>query len=160
VASKLDSVGTPATYWAYCTSRGCWQTSVEKLLEWELAGETKKSEKTAPKPLFDHIFHTAWQWSKPGPPQWESGDWFPELRHGYWIQVRYTTVDRNQRQSYVLLFYTTNKSFYLTMLSQLHGSRDSAVGRATGYGLYDREVGVRVPLGSRIFTSPCSPDRL
>jgi hypothetical protein len=36
----------------------------------------------------------------------------------------------------------------------------SAVGIATHYGLDDREVGVRVPVGSRIFTSPCCPDRL
>jgi hypothetical protein len=39
-------------------------------------------------------------------------------------------------------------------------SRDSAVGIATGYGLDDREVGIRVPVGSRIITSPCCPDRL
>jgi hypothetical protein len=38
-------------------------------------------------------------------------------------------------------------------------SRDSAVGIATGYGLDDWEFGVRVPVGSRIFTSPCRPDR-
>jgi hypothetical protein len=38
--------------------------------------------------------------------------------------------------------------------------RDSAVGITTGYGLDDREVGVRVPVGSRIFSSPCRPDRL
>jgi hypothetical protein len=38
-------------------------------------------------------------------------------------------------------------------------SRDSAVNIATGYALDDRLVGVRVPVGSRIFTSPCSPDR-
>jgi hypothetical protein len=31
---------------------------------------------------------------------------------------------------------------------------------STGYGLDDREVGVRVPVGSRIITSPCRPDRL
>jgi hypothetical protein len=36
----------------------------------------------------------------------------------------------------------------------------SAVGIATGYGMDDREVGVRVPVGSRILTSPCRPDRL
>jgi hypothetical protein len=36
-------------------------------------------------------------------------------------------------------------------------SRDSAVGIATGYGL---EVGVRVPVGSRIFSSPRGPDWL
>jgi hypothetical protein len=39
------------------------------------------------------------------------------------------------------------------------GSRDSAVGIATGYGLEDWEVGVWVPVWSRIFTSPCRPDR-
>jgi hypothetical protein len=39
-------------------------------------------------------------------------------------------------------------------------SRDSAVGIATGYGLDDREVGVRVPVVSGIYTSPCDPDRL
>jgi hypothetical protein len=39
-------------------------------------------------------------------------------------------------------------------------SRDSAVGIATGYGLDDRGVGVRVPVGSTIFSSPCRPDRL
>jgi hypothetical protein len=38
-------------------------------------------------------------------------------------------------------------------------SRDSSVGTAPDYGL-DRGVGVRVPLGSRIFSSPRRPDRL
>jgi hypothetical protein len=35
--------------------------------------------------------------------------------------------------------------------------RDSV---ATGYGLDDRGIGVRVPVGSRVFSSPCRPDRL
>jgi hypothetical protein len=39
-------------------------------------------------------------------------------------------------------------------------SLDSAVGIAAGYELDDRAVGVRVPVGSRIFTSPCCPDHL
>jgi hypothetical protein len=38
--------------------------------------------------------------------------------------------------------------------------RDSAVGIATGYGLDDGGIGVRVPVGSRIFSSPRRPDRL
>jgi hypothetical protein len=38
-------------------------------------------------------------------------------------------------------------------------SRDSAVGIATGYGLDNREFGVRVPVGSRISSSPRRPDR-
>jgi hypothetical protein len=36
----------------------------------------------------------------------------------------------------------------------------SIVGIAMGYGLDDRGVGVRVLVESRIFTSPCCPDRL
>jgi hypothetical protein len=40
------------------------------------------------------------------------------------------------------------------------GSRDSVVGIATGYGLDDQEVGVRVPVGSRVFSSPHRPHRL
>jgi hypothetical protein len=36
----------------------------------------------------------------------------------------------------------------------------SVVGVATGYGLDDRGVGIRVPVGSSIFTSPYRPDRL
>jgi hypothetical protein len=42
----------------------------------------------------------------------------------------------------------------------LDRSRDSAVGLATGYGLDDRGVGVRVSVGSRIFSSLNRPDRL
>jgi hypothetical protein len=39
-------------------------------------------------------------------------------------------------------------------------SRDSAVGIATSYWMNDREVGVRVQVGSRIFSSPRRRDRL
>jgi hypothetical protein len=39
-------------------------------------------------------------------------------------------------------------------------SRDSSVCTATGYGLDDRGVGVRVPVGSRIFTSLSRSNRL
>jgi hypothetical protein len=39
-------------------------------------------------------------------------------------------------------------------------SRDNVVGIATGYGLDDRRVGVRVLVGSRIFSSARHPDRL
>jgi hypothetical protein len=44
--------------------------------------------------------------------------------------------------------------------SLLHKSRDSAVGIATRYRLDDQGVGVRVPVGARIFTFPCRPDWL
>jgi hypothetical protein len=39
-------------------------------------------------------------------------------------------------------------------------SRDCVVGIATGYGLDDRGAGVRIPVGSGIFSSPHRPDRL
>jgi hypothetical protein len=38
-----------------------------------------------------------------------------------------------------------------------NGVGDSVVGLATGYGLYDQEVVVRVPIGSRIFFFPRCP---
>jgi hypothetical protein len=38
-------------------------------------------------------------------------------------------------------------------------NRDSAVGIAIGYGLDDRGAGVRVMVGSRIFSFPRRPDR-
>jgi hypothetical protein len=50
--------------------------------------------------------------------------------------------------------------FQKTINSVLLRSRGSVAGIATGYGLDDREVGVRVPVGSRIFFSPNRPDRL
>jgi hypothetical protein len=42
----------------------------------------------------------------------------------------------------------------------LSRTRDSVVGITTGYRLDDRWIGVRVPVGSRIFSSPRRPDRL
>jgi hypothetical protein len=39
-------------------------------------------------------------------------------------------------------------------------SQDSVIGIATGYGLDKPGVGVQVPVGSRIFFSPCRPYRL
>jgi hypothetical protein len=37
---------------------------------------------------------------------------------------------------------------------------NNVVGTATGYDLDDRGIGVRLPVGSRIFSSPHRPDRL
>jgi hypothetical protein len=41
-----------------------------------------------------------------------------------------------------------------------HRSWDSVVGIATGYGMGDLRVAVRVPVGSKMFSSPSRPDRL
>jgi hypothetical protein len=67
------------------------------------------------------------------------------------------------RDSFVLMLplIEQNSGFNLnSFLTVFVRSRDSSVGIATGYGLDDRRLGVRVPVGSRIFSSPRSPDRL
>jgi hypothetical protein len=51
------------------------------------------------------------------------------------------------------------RNLHVLDLSQIKRSRDSVVGIATGYGLEDRGVGVRVPVRSTIFFSPGRPDR-
>jgi hypothetical protein len=51
------------------------------------------------------------------------------------------------------------RGWYVSVHVTIEG-RDSAVGIATGYGLDDGGVGVRVPVGSRIFPSPRRPYRL
>jgi hypothetical protein len=48
---------------------------------------------------------------------------------------------------------------YLLLYTYLR-SRDSLVGTATGYGLDDQWVGVRVPVRKLTFISSCCPDRL
>jgi hypothetical protein len=63
------------------------------------------------------------------------------------------------------LFYTNSTGFVKQakkLINPFHitRSRDSSVGIATGYGLDDSGVGVRVPLWSRIFSCPRRPDRL
>jgi hypothetical protein len=45
-------------------------------------------------------------------------------------------------------------------ITEISRIRDSFVGVATGYGLDDRGVGVRVPMRSRIFCTQRRPDRL
>jgi hypothetical protein len=54
-------------------------------------------------------------------------------------------------------------NIHFNIFSPLHiglRSRDSAVGIATGYGLNDRRVGVRAPVGPRMFSSSRRPERL
>jgi hypothetical protein len=67
----------------------------------------------------------------------------------------------------ILRWYSILYSFYIYINLMLNftmiiifGSWDSVVGIATGYGLDDRRVGVRIPEGSRSFSSLRRPDRL
>jgi hypothetical protein len=50
--------------------------------------------------------------------------------------------------------------FFKPGIKYPHPSQDSSVGTATGYGLDDRGVAVRVQGGSGIFSSPSRPDWL
>jgi hypothetical protein len=50
--------------------------------------------------------------------------------------------------------------FIFRLLRIFLGSRDSAVGIATGYGLDYQGGGSSSPGGAKIFTSPYRPDRL
>jgi hypothetical protein len=59
-----------------------------------------------------------------------------------------------------VIFSNTSTSVYLVKDCFIEKNRDSTVGTATGYGLNDRGVGVRVLMGARIFTSLSSPDLL
>jgi hypothetical protein len=63
--------------------------------------------------------------------------------------------------STVLHLYLRETSLYIFKVQCIEReSRDSAVGIATGYRLDVRGVGVRVPIGSRIFSFPRRQDRL
>jgi hypothetical protein len=68
------------------------------------------------------------------------------------------TVDEDARRrpqdmcQQLFLLFINYRGYYM--------NRDSAGGIVTGYWLDDRMVGIRVPAGSRIFTSPRRPDRL
>jgi hypothetical protein len=48
----------------------------------------------------------------------------------------------------------------INQVPSYYWSRDSAVGVVIDYGLDDQGVGVRVPVGSRIFSSPHRLDQL
>jgi hypothetical protein len=64
-----------------------------------------------------------------------------------------------QTTIYTVEFSTVLTLDFVTVLVHMR-SLDSSVGIATGYGLDDRGVGVRVPVGSRFFSSPRRPDWL
>jgi hypothetical protein len=56
----------------------------------------------------------------------------------------------------LLFSHLIQKVFFISFTFLM--SRDSAVGIATAYGLNDQEVGIQIPEGPRIFSSPRRPD--
>jgi hypothetical protein len=67
-------------------------------------------------------------------------------------------VQDDRKPSYTL--YTRNPLRIFRSVQAINRSPDSVVGIATSYGLRDRVDGVRVPVGSRIFSSARRPDQL
>jgi hypothetical protein len=76
----------------------------------------------------------------------------------FWILNEIGFNDLLFQESNVAKLMSYRESNYFSLY--LYRSRDSVVGVATSYGLDDRRVGVGVPVGSRIFSSPNRPDRL
>jgi hypothetical protein len=70
------------------------------------------------------------------------------------VQVKRCVLNKNRTLGNV----QKHNNCINTPSSQTFRSRDSVVGLATNYGLDDRGVEVRVPVGSKIFFSPRRPD--
>jgi hypothetical protein len=79
---------------------------------------------------------------------------------GQFKDLRNTSNNSNSLVKSVSWKYYSWKAIHFYVRHRIGWSRDSVVGIATGYGLDDQEVGVRVTVGSRIFSSPRRPDRL
>jgi hypothetical protein len=68
----------------------------------------------------------------------------------------------SQKNSYIYIYiyiynFESNPEGSFNQVTIKSRSRDSIVGIATGYGLVDRGVGVRVPVGSRILSTSSRP---
>jgi hypothetical protein len=97
-------------------------------------------------------------------PRWISTDKFSAqyIR----VPLNWHVKESNERLKKIYIYYS-DSNFYIIMKYSLYfaqvmctnRSRGSVVGIATGYGLDDRGVGVRVPVESIIFSSPRHPDR-
>jgi hypothetical protein len=72
-----------------------------------------------------------------------------------WLQFRSCPSKDLRSNVFILILSYFDYSCYQVIIR----SRDSVVGIATSYGLDDWGVGVRVPVGSRIFSSPNHPSR-
>jgi hypothetical protein len=79
-------------------------------------------------------------------------------KNGFWNAVSlYVCMCASQAPECSDAFYSYSVFVTLPVKDQ---SQDSAVGIATGYGLDDQGIGVRVSVGSKMFSSPQCPDRL
>jgi hypothetical protein len=82
--------------------------------------------------------------------------------HSLWVACWQSSASNTPLTSFdcvILLITRKIIILRLILIRSAFGSVRSAVGRTAGYGTDDGEVGVRVPMGSRIFTSSYRPDR-
>jgi hypothetical protein len=77
-----------------------------------------------------------------------------------WDRTRAAEVGSRRLTAWAMAWTWFFRTYLRISQSNIPRSRDSAVGIATGYRLDDRGVVVRVPEGSRIFSSPRRPNRL
>jgi hypothetical protein len=80
-------------------------------------------------------------------------------QNSLWSDPRYHGLRNIHTQSFTYI-HSPVIIIIIIIIIIISGSRDSSVGVATGYRLDGRGVGVRVPVGSRILSSPRRPDRL
>jgi hypothetical protein len=74
------------------------------------------------------------------------------------FEITLLSLSTRSKLSVVFFGPTVNAELVPKFHFAFHISRDSSVGIASSYGLDDRGVGVRVPVGSRLFSSPRRPD--
>jgi hypothetical protein len=80
-------------------------------------------------------------------------------KHGSWKKKTASRAWQTRLHNSDIMYVCCVLELSIPCCTIRSGSRDSAVGKATGYGLYDRGVGVRVAVRSRIFSSPRRSDR-
>jgi hypothetical protein len=76
------------------------------------------------------------------------------------VILRLEGLGKLKKSNNIIGIRTSTFRLVAQCLNQLCYRRGSVVGIASGYGLNDRGVGVRVPVGSKIFSSPRRSDRL
>jgi hypothetical protein len=121
----------------YCTALHCILAKLQLncILTWVMGSNQLATSRSA-----DGVRTTLIQHS-----QFKQVIWQSSVRYDMKLQVRISAF------TWLNSLYST--SDYFTYSQLLQRSRDSAVGVATGYGLDDRGIRVRVPVGSRIFSS-------
>jgi hypothetical protein len=133
---------------------------------WRAYGKTADRVEESPRLITESHRATCPDFSSAEPP-WGESQWVAHVRglrttemllRRYRLRILIKFPGRSKRvQGRVSRPSTTRRRFMGDL--EENRSRGSVVGIATDYGLDAQGVGVRVPIGSRIFCSPRCPDR-